>query len=112
MGRNKIRKLLNVECSWKEKGIPRHKHDYSLECLIGIYYGDGIIRYYHVMKCYHCGSFHSISEPKNASGLVLNMNMYNLPIFYYRTNHNYRIGFNSLNLVYLGDMCKSDLMNK
>lgn len=103
MGRNKIRKLINMETTWKDKDTVRHKHDYSVECLACILYGDGSVRYFHVIKCAFCGSFHSISEPNNASGLVLNINMYNLPTFCYKTTHNSRIGFNSLDLEYLGE---------
>lgn len=105
MGKNKIHRLLKEESVWKDKNVLKHKHEFDTECLICVHYGDMGMNYYHAIKCNYCGSFKSISEKNNISGLVINNDiLYNgLPVYHYKTSHKMRIGFNNLDLVYVGE---------
>lgn len=82
MGHNKLNKLIKYETRYIEKNTFKHKHDFSIKCILEVNMLDNKKYYYNVLKCSKCNSFVSIREPGNVQGrlFVYNDNKEHLPV--------------------------------
>ena len=98
MGNQNIRRIVQQESAWTEKGVARHKHCYDVESVVCIHYADGPL-HFHVHKCRFCNSFRCIAEPCNVSGFIRAPSKYaHLETFHLKTTHKFRLGFKTLDL--------------
>ncbi len=82
MGNNKLRKLIDRETKYLDNSKIKHKHNFSVKCILEINLINDI-RYYNVLKCDRCNSFISIREEGNVQGRIfreLNEQQKKLPL--------------------------------
>lgn len=102
MGYTNLRKIYKKQSKWTEKGVNRHKHNFSVHSIVKLRNILNHVEYYDVMKCEYCNSFQCISKEGSVSGFITEqeyMEKYNhLPILKMYRGHKYSIGFDDMEL--------------
>ena len=96
MGNLKLRKIIKADTTWLEKNVERHKHNFSVHCILEEHSPNGTIGYFNVLKCDNCNSFKWISEDGNICGRIFNQltdKQKQLPVIKGYKKHNNLIGF-------------------
>lgn len=102
MGNLVLRRIIKRDTEWIEKGIERHKHEYTMNYLLKEIAPSGKVKYYNIMKCNKCKSFKSIGEKENVSGVILrelNDKEMVMPKLIGKKKHEYLMGFYDLESV-------------
>lgn len=94
----KLRRLIAQSTKWTDKSADRHRHDFSVHAVVKMR-SKGYVRFYDVMKCSTCSSFHCIGKEGNVSGLLKESEVdCSLPVIILERNH-FAIGFNDASLI-------------